>query len=253
MLSLSNIDLSKEVYTFPCSKFFSEHGKITNFVEYIASMAVHISWASHIAENALNYDPTKPEQNESEYELKMEGEDAHPALVKLGKYNYFIRELMLSRSVDNYLAYIAELLFLIYKTRPDMLKSSEQITIEAVLKHSSMDELLVTLAEKKVHELSYQGIKELSNYLKSKTNLVLFSSSEELEKAIEIIEIRNLIIHNRGVVNNVYLKKTQHKHYKAGDKIALSFELVGEYLAFLTNSVKEIDKNAIRQFSLYTL
>ncbi len=214
-------------------------------------MAVHIDRTTQIAKKTLEFNPlVDKEINYDDYEVDMKSEKAHPVLVKLGSYNIFIRELMLSRGVDNYLAYISELLFLIFKSKPEMLKSNEQITIETILHHSSMDDLLITIAEKKVHELSYQGLKELALYLKSKFGLILFQSQAEILKAIEIIEIRNLIIHNRGVINNIYLKKTKSKNYEIGQKLDLSIETIQDYLNFLANSVQEIDSAAIDKFSL---
>jgi hypothetical protein len=77
-------------------------------------------------------------------------------------------QLVLARSVDNFLVYIADLLALIYRTRPETLRSSESVPIELIMKHDTMDDLISTLSDMRVNELSYKGMRELSDYLRKK-------------------------------------------------------------------------------------
>ncbi|MDQ3686595.1 MAG: hypothetical protein M3430_13505 [Acidobacteriota bacterium] len=83
-------------------------------------------------------------------------------------------ELVLCRSIDNYLVYLSQLLALIFRTKPETLKSGEQERLDFILKHSSMDDLIGALAEKRVDKLAYMGMRDLARYFEEKLGLNCF-------------------------------------------------------------------------------
>ena len=60
-----------------------------------------------------------------------------------------LEELTITRTVDNYLSYISDLLALIYKSKPEMLKSEEEERLDFILSFDNLDELRNAIAEKK--------------------------------------------------------------------------------------------------------
>lgn len=82
--------------------------------------------------------------------------------------------MMLTRAVDNHLAYISDLPALVLRTRPETLRSSETIGLDTVLQHDTMDELVSELSEKRVNQLSYEGMRDLSTYLADRLGPILF-------------------------------------------------------------------------------
>jgi hypothetical protein len=108
-----------------------------------------------------------------------------------------ILQTMLCRNVDNFLTYLSQLLSLIFRTKPETLRSNEQIKVDFALQYSTMDDLVDAIAEKKVTDLSYAGMRQLSDYLRDRLGLELFTDEPALERAIFLIEVRNLIVHNR--------------------------------------------------------
>ena len=150
--------------------------------------------------------------------------------------------------MDNFLAFISDLLAVIYRNCPEALKSSESIKLEVVLSHSSMETLIQELVERRVNQLSYQGVRELAGYIEDRLGLKLFANSEEIERAAEIIDARNLIVHNRGVVNRLYQEK--HPASKLGSRLRFSVEKTFSDLEFLFLTVCNADKCAIQKFGL---
>ena len=65
------------------------------------------------------------------------------------------------RHVENFLNYLSSLLNEIFIQRPEILKSSEKIDLEIVLGHSSIEDLVQTIAERKVENLSYKSLIDL--------------------------------------------------------------------------------------------
>src|SRR5260221_6988835 len=120
---------------------------------------------------------------------------------RIKRFGRFVIEMMLVRGADNFLTYVSELLALVFTSRPETLKSGETVRLDEILQHSTMDDLVKRLAERRVERLSYQGMRDLQKDLSEKLSFELFPSPESLVRAVRVIEIRNLLVHNRGIVN----------------------------------------------------
>ena len=51
-------------------------------------------------------------------------------------------QMILSRTVDSYLAYVGDLIGLIHRKKPETLRSKEEVSLEDVLQHATMDDLV---------------------------------------------------------------------------------------------------------------
>lgn len=161
-----------------------------------------------------------------------------------------LAEMVMLRMADNYLTYLSELLTTVFLTRPEMLKSGEQVRIDFVLQHVAMPDLVASLAERKVDRLSYIGMKDLAAYFSDELKLPLFSSEGDLARAIRIIETRNIIVHNRGVVNERYTTRVHGSALSVGERVALTTEDEIQNSDFLAHAVYDVDTRAIAKYKL---
>ena len=134
---------------------------------------------------------------------------------ELKNHRQFLLEVLLVRHVENYLNYLSSLLRIILTARPETLRSSEKIDLEVVFRHSTLEDLVKTVAERKVESLSYASFGDLSIYFKDKFGITLVSD-HEMEALVEAIECRNISVHNRCVVNHRYLARVSKTSYKFG-------------------------------------
>lgn len=171
-------------------------------------------------------------------------------LDEIGQYDGLISEVIICRVVDNFLTFISDLLALIYKYRPEMLKCSEQERLDFILQFDSMDELRMAIAEKRVERLAYLGLRDLSDYLKTNMSFELFLSIESLNRAALLIEYRNLYVHNRGVVSQTSVRRFPELKKSFGKRITIDHTEVRPLRQFLENAVFCIDERAIKKFSL---
>lgn len=162
-------------------------------------------------------------------------------------------QMMLGRSVDNFLTYVSELLAVIFGTRPEMLKSNETTRLDVILQYKRMDDLISALVEKRVTDLAYQGMRDLSKDLSRKIGFDLFEREEDLARAVRIIEVRNLIVHNRAIVNRLFLSRLPDFPASLGDRVDLDGRAVLDDIEFLDSSVSDIDRRAVEKFGLPTL
>ena len=82
-----------------------------------------------------------------------------------------------------------------------MLKSGQEVTVEFVVEHIATKDLIPALVEGRVMELSYKGMSDLCTYTEKKLGFRLFPDEGKLRKAVRLVDMRNVIVHNRGKVN----------------------------------------------------
>jgi hypothetical protein len=182
------------------------------------------------------------------------------AIAELRRHAQLLLQMSYSRAVDNYLAYLSELLWLLYSERPETLRArvedtggGEKVALDVVLEHSTMDDLVGTLVEQRVTDLSFKGVRSLADYLGSRLKFDLYSDEERFHRAMAIVELRNLIVHNRAVVNRLYLSRVPDSPFALGDAVKLDVDDFFADIAFLAESVVDIDTRAVEKWGLTTV
>jgi hypothetical protein len=158
-------------------------------------------------------------------------------------------ELLVVRVVDGFLTYLAQTLALVFRARPEMLRSEEQVRVDEVLRFDTMEELIAHLAERRVSSLAYKSLAELSDYLHRQLGFEMFTSDEDLSRASALVELRNLIVHNGRVVNARYLARVPGFQGTIGSKVPVDADTLEE-AAFLTEVASRIDEQAAAKWGL---
>lgn len=161
-----------------------------------------------------------------------------------------ICEMAACRVVDNYLIYVSDLLALIFTARPETLKSSEVVTLEFVLTNQTTPQLINAIVRRKVDKLSYQGMKELLDFCSKQLKFPLFKEQNDLIEAVHLVEIRNIIVHNRGLVNDSFLRRVKDSGLSKGLQIKLVWQEVLNYANFLSRSVANLEYDAGEKFGI---
>jgi hypothetical protein len=168
-------------------------------------------------------------------------------------YTPLLAEFILCRAVDGFLTYLSALLSLIFRTKPETLKSAEQERVDFILQFQTMEEFITALAERRVNKLSYGGMRELAKYFEEKLGLKLTDTQEQLEAAVRLIEIRNIIVHNRGFVNGVFAKRVPDFSTPIGSRIKLELLETLPQAIYLVKLADQIDFRAVEKFNLPTI
>lgn len=235
-----------ELMTQPGWSFQKEHERLFAFVIYVTHLATSTDEKAKVAARAL-YEQDDPDK----YRETLENIEKHGATQVLRHWHgTLVLEMMLCRAADNFLVYITELLAVVFRTRPETLRSSETVRLDAILKHSTMEALVHDLAERRVNRLSYQGMRDLAEYLTDRLSFDLFPKPDDLERAVRIIESRNLIVHNRGIVNDVFLSRVPSTTANVGNPIGLNTDQIFDDFEFIALSVYQTDDRAVQKFSL---
>ncbi|MEK6710254.1 MAG: hypothetical protein AABZ64_06720 [Nitrospinota bacterium] len=161
-----------------------------------------------------------------------------------------VHGISICNHVNNFLTYLSHLFALIYVIKPDALKSNEQISVKEALSYARKDDLIKELADRRVHQLSYKGIQALDKYTKENIGLKLILSKDDMAIAIYLIEVRNLLTHNRGIVNRVFLQRVGHEFGKKGEHVSIGILDGFSYPYFFVSLASSIESRARKKFNL---
>src|SRR5712691_12169597 len=117
---------------------------------------------------------------------------------EMDAHTQFLGQMLFCWGVDSFLVYLSDLLALIFTAEPNSLKSNEKVSIEFVVDHLRAGDLISAIVEKKVMELSYQGMVDLYRFFDEKLKLPLCTNPDDFKRVALFNDIRNIITHNRG-------------------------------------------------------
>lgn len=156
-------------------------------------------------------------------------------------------EMTFCRTVDLFSIFLDELLLFVLKNQPESLKSNEKLTSEEVLSCSNMEEVIDTIARRKVREISYRSIKDRLNYFDEKLGFRLGLTPEHIKDITLLYECRNLLVHNKGIVNSIFKRKVGESSLQEGDVIDVDTDLASTSMQCISNAVKIIDSDITKK------
>lgn len=227
--------------TTAAENFYESWGRINNFFHWVLHMAVSMDRMRDIAVEALK-DKDDPENSEDASTRK-------GMIDVLRENRQFFLEVILVRHIENYLNYISELLYEIFIGKPETLRSSDKVEIARVLEHASIRDFVLAAAQRKVDSLSYSAFSELSAFFDARFGLTLVNELNE-PLLVEAIEIRNISVHNRCVINERFCKRIGLDESLIGTRREIYVGTLDDLMPLLFDLVKALDKSARRKLKL---
>lgn len=235
-----------ELCTEPQYRFLRRHYEIFDemfFTNYLAQAA------DSVREKAITtlYDASHP----SRVNLV---KNPKPNFERLIGYANYRSEVVVVFSVDNFLCYLSEVVQLAAKKRPEVLKSRSQISVEDALRFSSKRDLVDFIINTKINELSYGGVFAIEEFLESRTKTSFPDDLEIRSRLNFAVELRNIYVHSRGVVNELFVSRLKFQKHGFDFTIGKRFHADFDKLCLLTNSLFEtavhIDNQLAEKFAI---
>ncbi|WP_158689400.1 hypothetical protein [Streptomyces viridosporus] len=168
---------------------------------------------------------------------------------EMRKDQEIIDDLRVMRCVDHFLTYISQLLGLLFTENPHMLAhSNSEYKLKDVLRHPDMNAFLRHAAESEVRSLSYKGMRELYRDIKGKFGFRIFEDAGDLNFAVEAVAIRNLLVHNNGIIDSRFSSEVARFKGDEGNKVR-SFHAT-HIETFFTLAAADIDERARLKWGL---
>ena len=99
--------------------------------------------------------------------------------------------------------------------------SGKQLPFRTVLDAADKNEIVTAVVQKEVHGLAYKRVADWFVYLEKIAQLGC-PTEGQIERLTEIKASRDVLVHNKGIANSVYVDKSKgHARFADGDKLEL--------------------------------
>src|SRR6266508_2616711 len=164
-----------------------------------------------------------------------------------GWFDRQIAETLLTRAVDGFLTYLAELLAMVYEANPNALPAEASIPVSLALELDDRDALARELAGRRVRALSRKGVGALNKPFAA-LGFPLFGSNSERRAIQGALAQRDLIVHSRGVVGRAYLRKVPESRTAIGNPLPLKRSRAVDDSVMLVEAAVRVDQAAVRRW-----
>lgn len=120
-------------------------------------------------------------------------------------------------AVEGFLADILKAYFNEYKheiTSTLISKKDKQFTMDELESFESIEDAKNFIIDSKIENLIRGSFQDWIDFLKEKLHMSMGYLNDEKDTLIEIFQRRNIIVHNKGIVNSIYLSKISEKYRK---------------------------------------
>lgn len=238
-----------------CSKaayrFQLQHHRIFDFFFFGLGLVTFVDKGRFNAAKALA-GAGGSEQDKARFEAVKN--DPEPTFRKLISFSGYQSEIMVIRSVDNFMSFLSETLQACMFKKPELLRSKEQIKTEDALRFSNRRDFVDFLVSRKLNELSYGGLRGIEEFFDQRISVPLIESEQERTALSVAIELRNLYTHNRGVVSELFLSrlhgKTQGYDFVMGKRFHADFDEIVRLGNNLFDIAIRLDSTILKKFGV---
>jgi hypothetical protein len=235
---VSGLDLLRQPATDALASYLNDLHSMVGFQAYLWRMIVKVDYG--------HGDPTK---------LPNPGDPPPPesAVAQMDIHSAVLDEMVFCRAVNSYLTYLADLMTLIYEKYPKKLPSNKQTSYRFCIEHHLAGDLISALAEETVIELTHQNLDALAKYFRKNLDLVLFTKDTDATTAALCVDIRNIITHNRALVNRFFIQRNPRFADDLGKRVVLGKDESRDMLGTLGYCARQLDIRAVKKFGLTTI
>lgn len=176
----------------------------------------------------------KSEKKSIKFKLEGDGNKKFSEAMKVFKADQHRKTALYCNSLISLVSsvewFLAQLIHKHYKENPGIVGSKEkQFSLEELASFETVDDARNYLIEKTVESVLRGSIQDWIEFLSSKLKLSMGYLNEHKDCLIEVTQRRNLLVHNGGVVNRIYLSNLPSS-YKDIPKIGDNIHISSEYL-----------------------
>jgi hypothetical protein len=141
---------------------------------------------------------------------------------KVARFPTMLIEMALIYLIALFDAYVADVFRAVLISRPEMLRSHRQLTYEVILSFEDRGSLIDAMAAREINDIAYKSLSEQVRYYAERFGVDLRSSDKvSVDELVEVTARRNLLVHNAGIVNSVYLDTVPVASVSLGDRLVV--------------------------------
>lgn len=233
-------------FTKLADRAISEHGKTFSGVnERIAAALAGEPPKENLGDDTISVKLSVDEANAlkgiAEDEVKVS--ERHPSL---------LREMALVYTLAQFESFVYDSLLTVLVCRPEVLRRGQErksVSYKTVLDSmDSKDSLVRSIAERELSQIFYKSAKDQPEALANSLGIDLDWSSEDLRKLEVAMAKRNLLVHNGGLVNEIYLGTDSDCGISLGQPISVESEYLSDSQSLLVRRGEEITELLVSKF-----
>lgn len=233
------ISVPSRELTESAGAFHQELSETMKLFTFIINIVLNQDYVSHVALTALENEEISKELTPGKLAEKNPGK----ATIMLRKHSQTLLQMFLCRMVDNLTVYLSDVTREVLRSCPEILKSGEQFRLDCILSYESLEDFTRSIIERKVTELSYLGFNQLTEWFKNRLGLD-FSEDNNFQIIVETLETRNVIVHNRAIIGEKYIRNVANPRFQIGEIRKLDvddlFIVTKEIVSFVNTSDETI-------------
>ena len=161
-------------------------------------------------------------------------------------FQRILNKMMLINGISIFEAFYKDLIKIVLRRSGMAIKKSNKtIEYNKIFEYSNLESVLDYLIDKEILEISYKSVKEqfeiikkkygfsIDEIIKKKNYPVKKQFQLDLNRLAEIFATRNILLHNKGIVNEQYQKNASGTELKAGQLRPLNEKYVSSTLEYL--------------------
>jgi hypothetical protein len=152
-------------------------------------------------------------------------------------YPNLLTEMALIYQVALFDAYVPDMIKAVLLYRPEILKSKDrQLTYEEILNLHAKSRIVEDLVDREVDRFSRQSIREQIKWISRKLQVNYVSNEGQENVMVELNARRNILVHNNGIVNQLYLNAVPNSTLVVGERIIVDGTYWSDCKRFLRNA-----------------
>lgn len=228
-------------------RFLSQHKQTLGIFFLMLELVTRIDHVQAVAAQALD-DDRKP----------LDHYKKDVALKRLQEFSSVNSTNLVTNTANNFLCYLSEILQEVVRKRHEILKSSERLTTEEALQFSRFEDLVAFIADRKINELAYGGLRAMSDFVADRLGVELFEDEEKRMLVTILVELRNVQTHNRGIINQLFANRIgcltyDDFHFKVGERYHVDLDRLGKLARAAIDVAERLDVSLSKKFGLRRL
>lgn len=172
-------------------------------------------------------------------------------LVSLDNLKHLWLEIILCQNIHIFEFYITQMIMRVFINHPGILTQEKQtIRMDEILECKTVEEIILRVAARKVQKLSHDGLLDKIQFLKDILRMKFNTEMPEFIDIYEMFQVRNIIVHNDSIVNEIYLQNTKRRDLPVGSLYPLTEDYVNQGGLKLINVGLVLDKSFVSHFKL---
>lgn len=172
---------------------------------------------------------------------------------KLASYAAINSRHLVTYIVDSFISYLSHLIQATMRKNTNILKSSEKIAVEDLIEFKTRRDVINYIIDRKVNDLTYGGVRKLDEFIRDRLGVQMFEDENTSNLMTIFVELRNINVHNRAYVNDVFLSRVKNHcgfDFEKDKRFSADFDDLTKFCNNCTSVALRLDQLVATKFHL---